>query len=75
MQVVGSVVLESAQVSDQATQLERGCSMERGLSLYPLIYCALVILLVVIILLVASQVKAPVGPRLYDAIETLRFAV
>jgi hypothetical protein len=49
--------------------------MERGFALYPLVYCALVIILVVVILLVASRVTAQVGPQFYDAIETLRFAV
>jgi hypothetical protein len=49
--------------------------MERGLVLYPLIYCALVIVLVVSLLLVASQVAVQAGPQMFDAIETLRFAV
>jgi hypothetical protein len=49
--------------------------MVRGLPLYPLVYSVLVIILVVSLKLIASQVAAQTGPQLYDAIETLRFAV
>lgn len=49
--------------------------MERQIPLYPVLYCTLLIILVVILLMVASQAAAQTGPKIYDAIETLRFAV
>ena len=49
--------------------------MERQIPLYPVIYCTLLIILVVILLLLAGQVAAQTGPYIFDAIETLRFAV
>ena len=75
MQVVGSAVLDWAQVPIELLNSKGGCSMDRGMALYPLIYCLLLIILVVVLLMVASQVIAQTGHQLYDAIETLRFAV
>ncbi len=49
--------------------------MERQIPLYPVLYCILLIIMVVLLLLLASQVAAGTGPNIYDAIETLRFAV